>query len=175
MKTVILLIALALFSLLPAAAQTANGTEIGDRELEWSDFNGAVDRTSAYDAFTYWFTTYRFGPPVFEDGRARVTVTVRLFLRSDSWVKPGRETARLLNHERGHYKIGRLCAREIAEKINSTLFDRVNYAKEVDAVYWEITRKYQEINRQYDRETDHYNNRAEQERWDKKLDGLLGR
>jgi predicted secreted Zn-dependent protease len=96
-----------------------------------------------------------------------------LFLRSDSWVRANKQTQRLLNHERGHFKIGKICAKEIQETINSMTFDRYDYAKQINVVYWKIIEKYREFEKQYDSETDHYKNQAQQELWDKKLNDLL--
>lgn len=175
MKKITLIIAFILVSFISISAQKIDGKEIKNRDIEWSDFVGDADQSSKFDAFTYWVITYSFSRPAFEGDKARVKATVRLLLRSDSWVKPDKKTSLLLNHERGHFKIGRICAREIEETINSMTFDRDDYAKQIDAVYWEIIKKYVELEKQYDRETDHYKNRAQQEMWDKKLDDLLKR
>src|SRR3712207_9059327 len=67
-------------------------SEIKDRELEWSDFVGEVDQTSRFDADTRWVTTYSFPAPTFKDGKAYVKLTVRLFLRSKSWVRPNKRS-----------------------------------------------------------------------------------
>lgn len=173
MKKIPLIIAFILISFVSISAQKIDGKEIKNRDIEWSDFSGDAVESSKFDAFTYWVITYTFSRPTFEDGKARVKATTRLFLRSDSWVKPDKKTAILLNHERGHFKIGKICAKEIEETINSMTFDRNDYAKQIDAVYWEIIRKYVEFEKQYDRDTDHYKNQAQQALWDKKLNDLL--
>jgi hypothetical protein len=69
--------------------------------------------------------------------------------------------------------IGKICAKEIEDTINSREFDRDDYAKRISAVYWEIINKYKEIEKQYDRETDHYKNQEQQALWDKKLNDAL--
>lgn len=154
-------------------SQATNGKEIRDRDVEWSDFTGEVDTSSRFDAWTYWFTIYSFPAPKGSAEMVKINVKVRLFLRSDSWVKPDKKSDRLLKHEQGHYRIGRICANEIEKSINSMEFSRQNYKKEVDEIYWKIIKKYQEMNKQYDLETNHYRNRVQQEIWDKKLEQLL--
>ncbi len=173
MKKILLVIAFVLVSFASISAQNIDRKEIKNRDIEWSDFIGDVDKSSEYDAVTNWVTTYAFSRPTFEDGKARVKITIRLFLRSDSWVKPDKQTPLLLNHERGHFKIGKICTKEIEETINSMTFDRSDYAKQIDVVYWEIVKKYIEIEKQYDRDTNHYKNQEQQALWDKKLNDFL--
>src|SRR5689334_8291365 len=119
MKKISLIIAFVLVSAVSISAQNVNGKEIKDRDIEWSDFVGDVVQTSQFDAVTNWVTTYSFPRPTFEGDKARIKLTVHLFLRADSWVKPDKKTPRLLNHERGHFKIGKICAKEIEETVNS--------------------------------------------------------
>jgi Bacterial protein of unknown function (DUF922) len=173
MRKIFFLLVFVLVSVISVSFQAIDGKEIRNRDVEWSDFTGEIDESSKHDAWTYWVTKYSFPAPQFDGDIARVKVKVRLFLRSDSWVRPNKKTNRLLNHERGHYRIGRICANEIEKTINSMDFNRHNYRQEVDAIYWEIINKYREINKQYDLDTNHYNNQAQQAIWDKKLNDLL--
>lgn len=173
MKKASLIIVFVLVSFISISAQKIDGKEIKNRDIEWSDFTGEADESSKFDAVTYWIITYSFPRPTFEGNKARVKATVRVFLRSDSWVKQDKKTSLLLNHERGHFKIGKICAKEIEETINAMAFDRNDYANQINAVYWEIIKKYVEIEKQYDIDTEHYKNQAQQAMWDKKLNDLL--
>lgn len=173
MKKILLIIIFSFISLISTSAQITTGKEINNRDIEWSDFSGKIDETSKWDASTYWVTTYSYSSPNFEGNSARVNLTVRLFLRADSWFKPNKKSDRLLEHERGHFKIGRICAKELVTIINSKSFDRNNYRQEIDAVYWKIIEKYKQINAQYEQDTDHYKNIKQQELWNKKLEDLL--
>lgn len=176
MRRIFPLFTVLLLSAVIAAAQPAQiGKEINDRDIEWADFTAPIDPSSRFDAWTDWRITYSYPAPVVRDGKVYVTVSTKLFLRYDSWVKPDKKSRRLLEHEQGHFRIGRLCAREIRRVINSTPFSLDNYPKEIDAIYWAVINKYVEINKQYDRETDHYNNVDGQARWNKKLSELLER
>lgn len=173
MQKIWLIIIFSFVSLISTSAQITTGKEINNRDIEWSDFSGKIDETSKWDASTYWVTTYSYSTPNFEGNSARVNLTVRLFLRADSWFKPNKKSDRLLEHERGHFKIGRICTKELVVIINSMSFDRNNYRQEIDAVYWKIIEKYKQINAQYEQDTDHYKNIKQQELWNKKLDDLL--
>ena len=160
-----------------ASAQNAQqiGKEINDRDVEWSDFTGQVDPNSRFNAWTDWRISYSYAAPVFRDGKAYVTVSTKLFLRHDSWVKPESRSQRLLEHEQGHFRLGRICAREIVSTINSTPFDRDGYKKDINDLYWATINKYVEINKLYDRETNHHNDLEGQARWNRKLAELLER
>lgn len=173
MKKFLLILVIFLISVISISAQTVIGKEIRYRDVEWADFTGEIDTTSKYDAYTDWKTTYSFPAPKIFGDKVRVTLAVRLYLTIASWVKPNKKSARLLNHERGHFKIGRLCADELEKTINSMEFSRNNYHKEINEKYWEIIKKHQEMNRQYDKDTNHYNNQDQQEIWDKKLNDQL--
>lgn len=171
-KQISLILLFLIISFVSISAQV-EGKEIINRDIEWADFIGDIDKSSKFYAVTNWAITYNFSRPTFEGNKARVKVSTYLFLLSNSWVKPNKQTPRLLNHERGHFKIGKICAGEIEKTINSKFFDRNNYAEEIAAVYWEIIKKYQEFEKQYDEETDHFNNQEQQLLWDKKLNNLL--
>jgi predicted secreted Zn-dependent protease len=169
------LTAVVFLSALIAFAQPAEviGKEINDRDVEWSDFTGPVDPTSRFGAWTDWRITYSFPAPTIRNEKAYVNVTTKLFLRHNSWVKSEKRSQRLLEHEQGHFRIGRLCAREIVSTINSTAFSRENYRKEINEIYWATINKYIEINTEYDRDTAHSNDLEGQSRWNKKLAELL--
>ncbi len=151
MRKTLLTFFLIFFSFSFVFSQNLPGKEIRNRNIEWSDFSGKIDQTSQWDAVTNWITLYSFAPPTFDGDQARVKITVRLFLKADSWTKPNKQTDRLLEHERGHFNIGRICANEIESTINSMNFDRNNYHKQIDEVYWKIIEKYKEIKEEYER------------------------
>ena len=155
------------------AAKAPLGKEITGRDIEWNDFEGEIDRSSEWDAQTNWVTTYRFPAPEFRNGQAFVKVTVSVFLKPDSWVKPDKKSDRLLEHERGHYNIGRICAKQIEATINSTPFSPTNYAKEINDTYLLVIGRCQEFEKLYDSETSHYRDREQQARWNDKIRALL--
>ncbi|MFL6467027.1 MAG: DUF922 domain-containing protein [Pyrinomonadaceae bacterium] len=173
MKKIVFAVSVALALSFEISSQAAKGKEIRDRDIEWSDFTGEADRSSPRYAYTYWMTTYSFPSPSFRGDKVRVKIAVRLFLDPTSWVRPDKRSVRLLNHERGHYRLGRICAKDIEETINSTDFSRDNYRKEIDALYWKIIEKYVVLNKQYDSDTDHYLNVEQQIFWDRRLEFLL--
>jgi hypothetical protein len=155
------------------ARREISGKEIRGRELEWSDFTGQVDANSRWNAYTDWVTSYRFSRPDFAGGRARVKLTVQLLLTRNSWAKPERKSQELLEHERGHFNIGRICSKQIEQAVNSSFFSASNYPKEIDDMYWNGMRKCKEFEERYDIETKHYNDREQQVLWNQKIADLL--
>lgn len=149
------------------------GKEINGRELEWADFTGEVDATSPWDAYTSWTTTYRYPAPIVYDGRVYIAVKVSLFLKPNSWVRPHKKSDILLEHERGHFNIARICAKQIEETINSATFSTSNYRKEIDDAYWMVIGRCKELEKRYDDETKHYNDRTQQALWNRMIHDLL--
>jgi hypothetical protein len=176
MKRTVLLIVLIGGCFTASQAQQVKGVsgkEIRGREIEWTDFVGEVDPTSHWNAYTDWVTDYRYSDPDVISGRVRVDLSVRLFLTPKSWVRPDKKSDLLLEHERGHFNIGRLCAKQIERTINSSYFSLSNYRKEIDDSYWMIIGKCKEFEDLYDVETRHYNDREQQAIWNKKIADLL--
>ncbi|MFL6375747.1 MAG: DUF922 domain-containing protein [Pyrinomonadaceae bacterium] len=151
----------------------ALGKEIKGRDIEWPDFVGEVDPTSHWNAYTDWVTMYRFSTPMVEGPLVRVRISVQLYLRPTSWVRPDKKSDELLEHERGHFNIGRICAKEIEQAIDMRPFSPSSYPEQIDDVYWEIIAKYKEFERQYDMDTKHYNDREQQALWNKKIAEML--
>ena len=154
-------------------AQKDRGKEIKGRELEWSDFAGEVDPSSQWFAYTDWVTFYRYSTPDVRGDRVYVKVTIQLYLRPNSWVRPDKKDDRLLEHERGHYNIGRLCAKQMERTMSSTAYSLSNYAKEIDQLYWQISAQCKQVNDQYDTDTRHFNDREQQALWNQKIAEML--
>ncbi len=86
-----------------------------DARLQWEDFQGPVDASASAErvamtaASLSWGYTYGL-----ERGGGRcdyriTSVDVRaIFNRQDSWIRPGHETQRVLEHEQGHFDITQL-------------------------------------------------------------------
>ncbi len=149
------------------------GKEIKSRELEWSDFVGAVDRDSPWNSYTDWTTMYRFSAPTNDGTGVRVRISVQLYLKPTSWVRADKKSDELLEHERGHFNIGRICSIQIEMAVDATPFSPVNYPKQIDDVYWQVSAKCKEFERQYDIDTKHYNDREQQALWNKKIADML--
>ena len=150
---------------------------IENRKLRWSDFPGIPDNSSEYEAYTYWFVYYKYEAPVFSKNRVLIKFKVWAELGSRSWVKRSAKklnySKRLLNHEQGHYDIGRTCARDIKKNLMSYKYTRNGYKREVEKIFNSILNKYQKIEKQYDNKTKHMQNKRAQKEWDLSLKNQL--
>lgn len=143
-----------------------NGQE-GNRLLEWKDFEGKPDASSAFYALTWWTLGYRYDNVTFK-GNEAVLENMQVKLEFDgkkSWRKKGKETDALLQHEQGHFNIGILCLREIMESIDKAKLRKDNYNEVIKNIFSESLKKYHTLDAVYDRETNHSSITAEQERW----------
>ena len=143
-----------------------NGQE-GNRPLVWNDFSGKVDKSSEFNAVTYWGVKYNTATK--KDGATgKFTATIEFILEMDpkkSWVKKGKETDELLKHEQGHFNTGLLCLKElVAKTANLTEVSESSFGK-IQTLFFEILAKYQKIDLQYDAETNHSENKIEQAKW----------
>ena len=145
------------------------------RLLRWDDFRGRPDNGSPYFAFTYWNTSYKYDGFVFKGDTVKWKVQITLDLGQNSWKKKDKVTDSLLKHEQGHFDVGILCAMELQEKFNKTVFLKNDYQAKLSAIIKETVDKYKKMDLLYDDETNHYANREQQWKWDAFFDSKIKR
>ncbi len=125
--------------------------------MTWQDFKGEPVDSQPWSAHTYWRISYSY-----EEGQ-QLRPAIQVELSGKSWVRPHRKCYHLLNHERGHYLIGCLCALEFLRRLH-----REDYLSElqVGEVFTRTLKEYLELEVRYDNETQHRLNFAKQEVWD---------
>jgi hypothetical protein len=139
----------------------------------WDDFKGTPADGDPADALTYTgnqtlFEAFGIG------NRFEVESHITChFIKSKSWVKPGKKSDYLLNHEQRHFDISEIGAREFRNKLKKTTFTQGNFSSEVKRITDEMNQKYHRMQEQYDRETDHSRLEEKQQEWNKKIDGML--
>ena len=145
-----------------------NGRE-GDRPLSWDDFRGKPDKESGFGAYT--FTFFKPQPGNFNlVGDTLVwdkPLEYRVELGENSWVKKDKKTDTLLQHEEGHFIIGKLLVLELNARMKNTTFLKRDYQQKINAIVKEVSDKYRALERDYDRETDHSKNRPAQWKWNR--------
>ena len=153
-----------------------NGKE-GDRPLNWGDFKGKPDNSSPFGAYTY--TNFRTQPGSFSFKGDTVKwdqpVEYWVELGNDSWVKKEKCTDTLLQHEEGHFSIGKLLVLELNSRMNKTVFLKDNYKQQLMSISKEVSEKYRALEKAYDMEIEHSKNRAQQWKWDQRLKDELVR
>jgi|JFJP01.1.fsa_nt_gi Bacterial protein of unknown function (DUF922) len=123
-------------------------------KLQWNDFQGAVSENSPFAAMTYWYLYYNWkGNKIQADS---------CFQTNKSWIREGKESDYLLQHEQLHVDIAQLHIRLFKQKIES-----VTSIAQVKKVFDEILKAAKQMQAQYDEETEHSRDKAEQKRWNR--------
>jgi len=117
-------------------------------------------------AYTYWNIFYKYDAFDFKGDTAKWKVIISVEPGSNSRKRKGKVTDTLLRHEQDHFDIGVLCAMEIQEKVNYTVFFRHDYQSRLMIIIKEVIEKYRKAELQYDKETEHFFNREQQWKWD---------
>jgi len=143
------------------------------KKLMWDDFKGIPHDEDPGDALTYTsnqthFESYAVGSRFEMESQISC-----YFIKSKSWVKPGKQFAYLLNHEQKHFDLAEAGAREFRKRVHEAHFTEKNFRDEIYRIRQEVESKYRSLQQQYDKETDHSRKEEEQLRWNEKIDGML--
>ncbi len=164
-----LVLSIFLFSLLQnskAQKIIISGKE-GNRPLVWSDFTGKADESSSYFALTYWNIKYNLSDVQF-NGESVVIGKFEVVLElnsKNSWLKKGKASDALLEHEQGHFNTGILCMRELIRKVKDATFTKKNMNEKLQALFNDTLKKYHDMGERYDDESDHSMNLTQQAKW----------
>ncbi|WP_138989316.1 DUF922 domain-containing protein [Larkinella sp. C7] len=140
------------------------------RPLSWDDFQ-AAPRIGSRNAASIFPTFSYEGHSRWVNGFIEVQLTFKTFMvKSMSWVRPGHTDAYGLLHEQKHFDIVKLVVERFKQRIIADPdMDFEEYNSRVQFLYLEAYRDMNRWQEQYDGETQHGINRAEQERWNRKI------
>ena len=95
-------------------------TWTAEAPLQWQDFQGPVDSSASADRVAMTAASLSWGYSYgLERGNGRCLYRINsvdvhaIFNRRDSWVRPGHETDRVLEHEQGHFDLTQLFKLEL--------------------------------------------------------------
>ncbi len=189
-KTSFLLIFLS-FCLFNAAAQKLNvavkyiasdaGSTTGkplifyspERKLTWNDFKGKPDAGSNAAAITNAGIGFQM---MFrsENNVATLNIAVNCnFSIKDSWVKDGRRTPYILNHEQHHFDIAYIYAMLFIQQLKTAKYTMKDYAKVIEKIYTQTQADLLAMQNKYDGETKNSILTEQQEVWNKKIDAQV--
>ena len=141
-----------------------------DRALVWSDFKGSPNNNVGYKAMTYYDINIDYNNIHYAGDTVRFNYTLVVsFNPKKSWVKKGFENDELLRHEQVHFDIGKICAKEIAERMDKEVFLKRDYRYKTNLIFQEVMNKYADVQRRYDTETNHSIVKPEQEKWNEQV------
>ncbi|MFI5119099.1 MAG: hypothetical protein ACHQM4_01720 [Thermoanaerobaculia bacterium] len=149
-------------------------TSIPDpKDLKWSHFTGPVPAGSPLDAFTKPSFTLGNTKAV-KDGEKFRLDKVDITLKMDKlacFVKPDKKTAALLEHERGHWIMQGLVAKEMEAALAALRgADPASLFKVAgDKFDWYRLKRSGFVDKQYDDATNHGSDSTQQGIWDGKI------
>lgn len=142
-------------------------------KLTWNDFKGkplsgsqAAAITNAGIGFKMMFHS--------KDNVATLKITVDCnFSVADSWVKNGRKTSYILNHEQHHFDIAYLYAMQFVQNLKAAKYTMKDYSKIIERIYNQCQQDLTTMQNDYDTETKNSQLANEQELWNKKIDAKM--
>jgi len=165
-----LLMALLLFPQI-VGAQNLNERSYwsSDIILKWKDFKGKQDNNHPFDAETNWAVEYSCGL-----NQDTLSFTLKCYFdKNGSWVKKGKETDVLLNHERMHFNLGEVYSRKLRKALLEHAYNRETINEDVQTLYNNMFSECQVAQKRYDKDTNHSKIQDKQEQWDEEIAASL--
>jgi Predicted secreted Zn-dependent protease len=153
--------------LLPAS-DTAEYIDWGkERRLSWTDFEGAVDKTSDAAASTSTFLGFNYH---IHNNTFSYQIACK-FSKKKSWGLVKNNW--ILKHEQGHFDISEIFARRLYEAVENYQPKHRSLKKDLDKIYQQVMQEKEDFQIKYDTETDFSRNKEVQREWLDKIDSLL--
>ena len=164
MKIIVFAILLVTFNLFEIFPDKDKISWEENRPLKWKDFKGKIPNKNTDD---YAITSINFSYEILAGNKILISNYMN---KKKSWVIKDKQTDNLLKHEQYHFNLSEGYAREMRKAMQKI---EIPSTKNIQLVYAEWIQKHKEAQEQYDRETAHSVNRAEQIKWENKIDSLL--
>lgn len=149
------------------------------KDLKWSHYTGPPPSKSPLDAFTKPRFTLGNTKAVKDGETYRLEkVDIKLSMETlQCWVKAGKKTDALLEHERGHWFMQKLVAGEMESALAALRGDdAASLYKEANKKFdWYQTPRSGFVDRKYDDDTNHGANTVQQATWDQKIAGWVAK
>ncbi|RYF91460.1 MAG: hypothetical protein EOO03_01310 [Chitinophagaceae bacterium] len=137
-----------------------------DVSLVWKDFKGAPVASSPAAAITASGFGYKAS---IEDAGNKGQLKIGVycyFNKNNSWVKQGKTSAYILNHEQHHFNISYLAAKLFVDKLKAASFTKSNYNVLLPRIYNEVVATMNKMQDDYDGQTKNGQLKDMQARWD---------
>jgi len=142
-------------------------------KLTWNDFKGKPVLSSSAAAITNAGIGFKMAFRS-RDNITTLQITVNCnFSIADSWVKDGRKTPYILNHEQHHFDIAYINAMLFIQNLKTAKYNMNDYAKVIEKIYYQAQADLQTMQNAYDSETKNSQLQEVQELWNKKIDAQL--
>lgn len=154
---------------------TVNNSNIyyGTKKVSWLDFKGKPDYTVDFEALTSSEIGMNYTlDQVNNDYVLSVNVYCD-FKKPESYVKPDKKNAYVLNHEQHHFDITYIYTKKFIESLKSGNYTADNYESLINGIYNESVYELNQEQTKYDTETKHSTIVEKQLEWNKKIDNEL--
>jgi hypothetical protein len=136
-----------------------------NKKLVWSDFKGKPGPPSVVAAITSAGFGYNAGMKS-SNGKGEINVSVYCyFSKPNSWVRKGKTTAYILNHEQHHFDATYICTKRFIEKIRKANLTTTNMNDVLAKLYKECSTEMRKMQADYDGETMNGQLKDKQEKW----------
>ena len=145
-----------------------------ENKLLWEDFKGKAPADNSrivaitMSGFGYTASLKSSG----KKGELDIKVYC-YFDKNKSWVRHGKTSAYILNHEQHHFDISYIAACVFADKIQSTIITNNDYDNLLPRIYDECMTAMNKMQDDYDGETRNGQEIASQEKWNKFIDNKM--
>lgn len=140
--------------------------------IEVGDFQAKPPENSKFPIYTNSRVYYRIDT-VIQNSKNKYEVHVKTKVEMykegsfwDSVMVKQDATARMLNHEQGHFYIAHIAANKLEKELSSLTYSE-NWKEEVNKKFHELNKKFGRMDVDYDEETLHGRDLTAQRKWDK--------
>ncbi|MEO8770010.1 MAG: hypothetical protein ABI402_07990 [Ferruginibacter sp.] len=147
-----------------------------NNKLQWDNFSGTATKdNSLVAALTVSGFGYNASLKTI-NGKGELIINVYCyFSKNKSWVKPGRNTPYILNHEQHHFDVSYIAAQLFIAKLQSTKFTINNYQELLARIYNECCDSMNNMQNDYDSQTKNGQVEEEQARWNTLIDSRINK
>jgi hypothetical protein len=136
-----------------------------NKKLQWADFNGVPTIPGNVAAITA--SGFGYKASMKNNGtKGQLNIGVYCYFNKDkSWVKPGKTTSYILNHEQHHFDVSFIAASLFADKLKRTEINLKNYNAVLPAIYKECCDIMNKMQDEYDGQTKNGQLKDVQAKW----------
>lgn len=135
------------------------------RLLTWKDFKGNPDMDARASAMTASGFGYKAD---YKNVGTKTNINISVycyFNKNNSWVKEGKTTGYILNHEQQHFDISFIAASIFMQKLKTTVINKTNYNTVLPGLYKECCDLMNKMQEDYDGQTKNGQLKDIQEQW----------
>ena len=135
------------------------------KNLVWDDFKGVPGPPSPVAAITASGFGYKANMSS-SNGKGEINISVYCYFnKKGSWVKPGKTTPYILNHEQHHFDVSYLAAGIFINKLKNTVITTANCNTVLPKIYKECCDMMNKMQDDYDAQTMNGQLEDKQKKW----------